>query len=146
MGIQGMFKLSSRQCHCVHRCNTIGLSPFCIAPLSVPKVKFGKGVAVPIVELGEQRVNAHLLSWFKKIKWHSNLYKFRKYMSLQSHCQAVIIPDWNATCNKLRVLIIDLLVPFFDFSIEPLLPRSPTSGSEEAPWSNSRTNMRFLAR
>ena len=51
-----MFTLSSRQCHCVHKCNTIGLSSFCIAPLSVPKVEVGKQAAVPIVELGEQRV------------------------------------------------------------------------------------------
>ena len=58
MGIQWMFMLSSRQCHCVHKCNTIGLSSFCIAPmLSVPKVELGKWAAVPIVELGEQRVN-----------------------------------------------------------------------------------------
>ena len=48
--------LSSRQCHCVHKCNTIGLSSFCISQLSVPKVEVGKGETVPIVELGEQRV------------------------------------------------------------------------------------------
>ena len=51
------FTLSSKQCHCVHKCNTIGLSSFCIAPLSVPKVEVGRRAAVPIVELGEQRVN-----------------------------------------------------------------------------------------
>ena len=28
-----MFTLSSGQCHCVHKCNTIGLSLLCIAPL-----------------------------------------------------------------------------------------------------------------
>ena len=51
------FKLSSRQCHCVHKCNIIGLSSFCIAPLSVPKVEVGERAAVTIVELGEERVN-----------------------------------------------------------------------------------------
>ena len=53
-----MFVLSSRQCHCVHKCNTIGLSSFCIAPLSGPKVEVGEQVALPIVKLGEQRVNS----------------------------------------------------------------------------------------
>ena len=55
-----MFMLSSRQFHCVHKCNTIGLNSFCIAPLSVPKVELGEQVVVPIIELGEQRVNNQL--------------------------------------------------------------------------------------
>ena len=54
MGIQWIFMLSSRQCHCVHKCNTVGLSSFCIAPLSVPKVEVGKRVAVPIVQVGKR--------------------------------------------------------------------------------------------
>ena len=56
MGIKWMFTLSSRQCHCVHKCNAIGLSSFCIAPVSVLKVELGKRADGPIVELDKQRV------------------------------------------------------------------------------------------
>ena len=51
-----MFTPSTRQCHCVHKCNTIGLSSSYIGPLSVPKVELGEWAGVPMVELGEQRV------------------------------------------------------------------------------------------
>ena len=43
-------------CHCLHKCNTIGLSSLCIAPAFVPKVEFGMQADVPKVELSEQRV------------------------------------------------------------------------------------------
>ena len=56
MGIQQMFTLSSRQCHCVHKCNTKGLISVCIATVFVPKVESGERVDVPKVELGEHRV------------------------------------------------------------------------------------------
>ena len=46
-----MFTLSSRQCHCVHKCNTTGT-------VFVPKVESGEPADVPKVELGKQRVNA----------------------------------------------------------------------------------------
>ena len=58
MWIHQMFPLSSRQCHCVYKCNTIGLSSLCIAPVFVPKVESGERADVPKVELGEQRVEA----------------------------------------------------------------------------------------
>ena len=67
MGIQWLFTLSARQCHCVHKCNTIGLSSFCIAAMSVPKVKLGKWADVIIVELGMQRVN--LMTVVLRISW-----------------------------------------------------------------------------
>ena len=51
-----MFTKSSRQCHYVHKCNTIGLSSVCIATVLVPKVESGKRAVVPKVKLGEQRV------------------------------------------------------------------------------------------
>ena len=50
-----MFNISSRQCHCVHKCNTIGLSLVCIATVFVPKVESGERADVPKVELGEER-------------------------------------------------------------------------------------------
>ena len=43
------------------KCNAIGLSSLCIAPVFVPKVESGERASreevVPKVELGEQRVN-----------------------------------------------------------------------------------------
>ena len=56
MGILQMFTLSSRQCHCVNKCNAIGLSSLCIATVCVPKVESGEQADKPKVELGEQRV------------------------------------------------------------------------------------------
>ena len=56
----GFSKCLLYKCHCVHKCNTIGLSSFCIAPMSVPKVEVGEQAAVPIAELGKQRVNLYL--------------------------------------------------------------------------------------
>ena len=50
-----MFELCSRQCHCVHKCNIIGLSSFCIGPLC-QKSNLGSELDVLMVELGEQRV------------------------------------------------------------------------------------------
>ena len=55
--ILDMFTISSRQCHCVHKCNTIGLSSVCVVSVFVPKVESGEQADVPKVELGEQRVN-----------------------------------------------------------------------------------------
>ena len=52
MRIQWMFTLRSRQCHCGHKSNTIGLSSFCTGPLSVP-----------MVELGKQRVKFRSAIW-----------------------------------------------------------------------------------
>ena len=45
----------------VHKCNTIGLSSLCIAPVIVLTVKSGERADVPKVELGEQRVNRNPL-------------------------------------------------------------------------------------
>ena len=55
-----MFTLSSRLCHCVHKCNTIGLSSLCIATVFVAKVESGERVDLPKVELGKQRVKLRL--------------------------------------------------------------------------------------
>ena len=68
MRIQWMFTLSSRQCHCVQRCNTIELSSFCIGPLSVPKVELGEWADVPMVELGEHRANWSIWTSFDFIR------------------------------------------------------------------------------
>ena len=54
-----MFRISSRQCHCVHSCNAIGLSSVRIAIAFVPKVESGEQADVPKVALVEQRVNYH---------------------------------------------------------------------------------------
>ena len=73
-----MFMLSSRQCHCVHKCNTMGLSSFCIAPVSVPKVEVGERAAVPIIELGEQRVNFY--NFLVSISPHQTKVAMLRYM------------------------------------------------------------------
>ena len=59
-GILGMFTLSSRQCHCVHKRNTIWLSSLCIVHEFVPKVISGERADVPKVKLGKQRVKLTL--------------------------------------------------------------------------------------
>ena len=46
-GVTRMLTLSSRQCHCVHKCNAVLLSSVCIATVFVPKVKSGEWVVVP---------------------------------------------------------------------------------------------------
>ena len=66
-GFSECLKLSSRQCNCVHKCNTIGLTNL-HCPLSVPKV-IGVRAAVPIVELGKQRVNSLV-----RTRLHSRVY------------------------------------------------------------------------
>ena len=53
--------LCLRQCYCVHKCNTIGLSSVCVATVFIAKVESGRGADVPKVELAEQRVNAVML-------------------------------------------------------------------------------------
>ena len=57
-----MFTLSSRQCHCVHKYNTIGLSSVCVATVFVPKVESGERADVSKVRLGEQRVKQEMCS------------------------------------------------------------------------------------
>ena len=94
MGIMQMFKISSRQCHCVHECNTIGFSSVCIATVFVPKVESGEWVDVPKVELGQHRVKRfyndifflHLLQnrRFHKHEWNQQPLPRRLHDSLHA--------------------------------------------------------------
>ena len=61
-----MFTIRSRQCHCVHKCDTIlGLSSVCTATEFVPKVKSGEHADVPKVKLNEQRVTQMIKGYSK---------------------------------------------------------------------------------
>ena len=87
-----MFTLRSRKCHCVHMCDTVGLSSLCIATVFVPKVESAEWADVPKVKLGEQRVkwqevehviliHLNLTSSLKKTASFSSNLMFLRYLN-----------------------------------------------------------------
>ena len=51
-----MFTLSTSQCHCAHRCNTIGLSSVCFATVFVPEVEAGERANMPKPNLASKEL------------------------------------------------------------------------------------------
>ena len=101
--------LSSRQCHCVRKCNTIGLTSFCIAPLSVLEVKVAERAAVSIVKIAKQRVKLQ----------YSVIYKCNHDINSKNVC-----PTGNV-----YVLSLSFLLP----SCSHCDSASASQGSDEEP-------------